>query len=135
MPKHILAGTPDMHRAPFNGMPIGSGPYKVERWDRGSLLRLRANPGYFGGPPAIGTVDFKMISDGNTLTIAAKSGDIDFSYESPPASLPMLDGIDRLKVLHVPADAIVWFMLNTTRRPWTTSPSGAHSCWPSTASK
>jgi peptide/nickel transport system substrate-binding protein len=121
LPKHVLSSAGDMQHAAFNGMPIGSGPYRVDRWERGSLLRLRAFPGYFRGAPAIDTLDLKFIPDANTLTLAAKTGEVDLLYEAPPASLPMLDGVTRVRVVRVPTDSIAWLMMNLTAFPTSTS--------------
>ena len=49
-PEHILApyvaaGT--QNAAPFNAMPIGSGPFRVIQWERGTVVRMAANPDYY----------------------------------------------------------------------------------------
>jgi peptide/nickel transport system substrate-binding protein len=70
LPAHILApylaaGT--QNTAPFNAMPIGSGPFKVIQWERGTVVRLAANPNYFMGRPKLNEVDFYYEPDENTL--------------------------------------------------------------------
>jgi peptide/nickel transport system substrate-binding protein len=54
LPEHALRGT-DLSKVwttsidnPKTGAPIGSGPFLVERWDRGRQLVLRRNPRYWG---------------------------------------------------------------------------------------
>jgi peptide/nickel transport system substrate-binding protein len=54
LPSHALAGE-NLERIfsdgidnPKRGTPIGSGPFLVERWDRGTQIVLRRNPGYWG---------------------------------------------------------------------------------------
>ena len=37
---------------PKTGEPIGSGPFLIERWDRGNEITLRRNPRYWGRHPA-----------------------------------------------------------------------------------
>ena len=54
LPRHALAGQnlariwTDRINNPKTGRPIGSGPFLVERWERGKQLTLVRNPGYWG---------------------------------------------------------------------------------------
>jgi peptide/nickel transport system substrate-binding protein len=70
LPEHILAkymdGKGSQNSAPFNAMPIGSGPFKVVEWQRGTIVRLVANPLYFLGKPKLNEVDFYIEPDENT---------------------------------------------------------------------
>ena len=58
LPRHALRGA-DLDRVwtdrvdnPKTGQPIGSGPFLVERWERGERLVLRRNSRYWGRHPA-----------------------------------------------------------------------------------
>jgi peptide/nickel transport system substrate-binding protein len=42
------------HNAGYGRNPIGSGPYRLVRWDEGQQLVVEANPGYYGQRPAFG---------------------------------------------------------------------------------
>lgn len=81
LPEHLLgkylAGSNSINDAPFNSLPIGSGPFRVVRWDRDTDVVLEAYPGYFKGAPKLKKVVFKIFADGNTLLNALKSHDID----------------------------------------------------------
>lgn len=81
LPKHLLgkylAGSNSINDAPFNSLPIGTGPFRVVRWDRGTDVVLKAYPGYFKGAPKLKEVIFKIYTDGNTLLNALKAHDID----------------------------------------------------------
>ena len=58
LPQHALAGEnlekiwTDRIDNPKTGRPIGSGPFLVERWERGRQLTLVRNPRYWGAHPA-----------------------------------------------------------------------------------
>src|SRR5579871_1105692 len=47
VPRHLVQSGADL-----STKPVGSGPYRFVRWDRGNRVVLEANPGYFGGAPA-----------------------------------------------------------------------------------
>ncbi len=53
VPSHLLQGSAHMATDGFNAMPVGTGPYRFVRWDRGDHLELTANGTYFLGSPKI----------------------------------------------------------------------------------
>jgi peptide/nickel transport system substrate-binding protein len=80
LPQHILApylaeGT--QNTAPFNSMPIGSGPFRVIQWERGTVVRMAAYPGYFLGKPKLNEIDFYSEPDENTLETQVQTHAID----------------------------------------------------------
>ena len=42
----------------YDSQPIGTGPYRFVRWERGTRLTLEAFPDYWGGRPPVDRVDF-----------------------------------------------------------------------------
>jgi peptide/nickel transport system substrate-binding protein len=58
-------------------MPIGSGPFKVVEWQRGSEVRLEANPNYFLGKPKLNEVIFKIMPDENTAETQLQTHEVD----------------------------------------------------------
>jgi peptide/nickel transport system substrate-binding protein len=62
---------------------IGSGPFRLERWDAGVRIIARANEHWFQGSPRIDTVEVRFISDPNTVLANLLAGEIDFT-SSPP---------------------------------------------------
>ena len=65
----------------FREHPIGSGPFKVVRWDRGQKIVLDRDPAYWGGaPPEAGRVDhveWIVEPDGARALMNAARGDLD----------------------------------------------------------
>ena len=64
MPKHIY-GEGDFNTHPNNRNPVGSGPYKFEKWDTGQQIVLARNENYFLDWPHVDKRVFKFISDEN----------------------------------------------------------------------
>jgi len=81
LPEHLLAKYNDdkgsFNSAPYNSLPIGSGPFKVVSWSRGQEVRLAANPDYFLGKPKLSTVVYKIISDENTEETELRTHELD----------------------------------------------------------
>ncbi|MBR0858090.1 ABC transporter substrate-binding protein [Bradyrhizobium liaoningense] len=75
----------------FEKAPIGSGPYKVDAFERNAFLRLKAHAGYWGGKPAFDTVVFKFITDPTSRVAEMESGGSDLTFEIP------YEEFDRLK--------------------------------------
>jgi peptide/nickel transport system substrate-binding protein/oligopeptide transport system substrate-binding protein len=44
----------------FGAHPIGTGPFKFVRWERGKEIVLVANPDYFDGPPKLSRVVYRI---------------------------------------------------------------------------
>lgn len=57
--------------------PVGTGPYKYERWNRGDRLILTRNEAWWGGKAAIQTATFRFISDPQAQLAGIRSGDCD----------------------------------------------------------
>lgn len=75
----------------FEKAPIGSGPYKVDAFERNAFLRLKAHAGYWGGKPVFDTVVFKFITDPTSRVAEMESGGSDLTFEIP------YEEFDRLK--------------------------------------
>ena len=80
MPEHVY-GTGDFNNHPNNRMPIGCGPYVLERWKTGLELVLARNPGYFGGQgdhaPWFDRIVYSVITDDNASFLVLNRGDLD----------------------------------------------------------
>src|ERR1700733_15195529 len=75
----------------FEKAPIGSGPYKVDAFERNAFLRLKAHPKYWGPKPAFETVVFKFVTDPTSRAAEIESGGSDVTFEIP------YEEFDRLK--------------------------------------
>lgn len=75
----------------FEKKPIGSGPYKVEEFVRGSHVRLSAFKDYFGPKPVFESVVIKFTTDPSSRVAEVESGRSDLTLEVP------YEEADRLK--------------------------------------
>jgi len=93
LPKHLLEGK-DMTNADFNTNPVGSGPYKLVKWDKGESITMEAFKGYYGGTPKIKNVVFKIIDDSDARALALKKGEIDMAQITPKDAKTLSDNKD-----------------------------------------
>lgn len=84
LPAHLLAGKPDLNTDPFNAAPVGTGPYRFVRWERGRDIELGANPRYFLGKPGLQHVVVSIMPDENSELIALRTHEVDWVYEPSP---------------------------------------------------
>ena len=71
--------------SPSNRAPIGTGPYKFEKWDTGRELVLVRNDNYWGTKPRLDKIVYRFITDYTAALTALKSGEID----AMPRMLPI----------------------------------------------
>ncbi len=62
---------------------VGSGPFRLERWEAGVRIVAHAYEDWFLGPPRIDTVEVRFIGDPSTVLANLLAGEIDFT-SSPP---------------------------------------------------
>ena len=66
------------NRHPANRQPIGTGPYRFDRWESGSEIVLVRNDNYWGVPAHLERLVFRFITDPTAALTALKSRDTDF---------------------------------------------------------
>jgi ABC-type transport system substrate-binding protein len=57
--------------------PIGTGPYRLEAWERGSQIVLTANEDYWGEAPSVPTVVFRWSEEAAQRLVELQSGSVD----------------------------------------------------------
>ena len=65
-----------LHGPGYGRQPVGSGPYRLVRWDEGQQMIVETNDRYYGVKPAIKRLIF-LFSDQDAAVAAAKAGKVD----------------------------------------------------------
>ncbi len=99
VPKHCLEGK-DINNAEFNQKPIGAGPFKFEKWEKGSNLTLSKFKDYYGKTGNIDTLVIKSIADYNVRAMQLQTGEIDLAYLEP-SQVGKIEKLDKIKVYKV----------------------------------
>ena len=56
----------------FFKAPSGTGPYRITEWRKGESLRLEAYEDYWGGPPKVPAVVFRVVANSNAMWSEAR---------------------------------------------------------------
>ena len=110
VPKKLIDSDND-----FNTNPIGTGPYKFVKWNRGDSVEFEAFEDFFGGAPAIKHMTWKTIPEGSSRTIALEAGEIDFIVEVEAMDADRLNASKDIEVIQYNATSESWLMLNNEK--------------------
>ncbi|WP_334149839.1 peptide ABC transporter substrate-binding protein [Microbacterium sp.] len=82
MPAHLLEGQ-DRAAIMADGYEFSGGPWKIEKWTRGTSVTLVPNENYWGEKPHLEKVTFLFLPDTTAAFQALKSGQVNVLYPSP----------------------------------------------------
>jgi peptide/nickel transport system substrate-binding protein len=96
--------------------PIGTGPFKLQSWERGNQLALARNDDYWGTKASIKTLVFKPIADGPARRQALEAGEIDgYDLVDPADSKALAD--EGFQILRRPAFNVGYLGFNQAIPP------------------
>jgi ABC-type transport system substrate-binding protein len=107
---------PAEHLQATNGSPlenpIGTGPYMVESWERGSQLVFKANPNYWGESIGADTLVFRWGSESAQRLLELQSGTVDGIDNVGPDDFATIEGDASLLLANRPALNIFYIGFN-----------------------
>lgn len=103
----------------FSG-DIGSGPFKLVSFSPDTGAVLEKNADYWGGAPAIDTVEIVPITDPETRYTALTSGEVDFAHQISTTNAATLEGQSGFNVLNggIENSSSFRFCLNASAAPF-----------------
>jgi peptide/nickel transport system substrate-binding protein len=91
VPQHIWSKVSKQALAKYAARDgVGSGPFTLEKYVKGQYFRMKANPNYWGGKPALDEVVFKLYTNPDAMVFALKKGEIDAAQDVPGAAFKEL---------------------------------------------
>lgn len=100
IPAHLYRDT-DYRTNPNNATPIGTGPFKLAEWRRGSFIRVEANPDYHGeGEPHLDEIIFHILPDSAARAVALEQGQVQLSsfFDIEPFDVQRLAALPHLEL-------------------------------------
>jgi peptide/nickel transport system substrate-binding protein len=101
VPKHLYEGV-DVATPPGPALLIGTGPFVLKEWVRGSHALLEKNPNYWDKPkPYLDRVIVRFITDAAARAAAFEAGDLDLGSSAPVplADLPRFEANPKFSVV------------------------------------
>ncbi len=99
--------------------PVGTGPYKLQSWDRGNSVSFVVNPTYWGPVPLVSKVKLLWSDQSAERLVMLQSGTVDGMDNPGKDDVAVLQADPSLK--YIPRDGLNTFYLgmNNTYKPWT----------------
>jgi len=94
----------------------GTGPFAWKKWAQGQQVVLTGNKKYYGGAPAIGTLQFRVIPAESSILSGMKAGSFQLGLISDPGVARQAGG-GKFKLVKQPALSYHTLMLNGRRGP------------------
>ena len=98
--------------------PVGTGPFVFDSWTPGTKLVLKRNPDYWGGAPAIGSVEYRPSPEGSARVLALESGDVDLINQVPAQDLARLQESDEYGLSNRTISRLFYWAFNHTKDVW-----------------
>ncbi len=114
LPAHLLARYPDINRVAYNSQPVGTGPFVVQRWARGSKIVFSANPHYWRGAPKLKEIWYMPVPDENTIVTQLRSHEVDLEYNATQANFAQFKRLDGYRTVLTPFTGYAELAINTS---------------------
>ncbi|MET0767234.1 MAG: ABC transporter substrate-binding protein, partial [Aeromicrobium sp.] len=106
----------DLGSEGFNEAPVGSGPFSFVSWQRGQSVVTAKFDDYFGGAPALDTVEWIPVSADDARVTGVQSGTLDIA-SIPTAQIPAVESTGSAEVRDIPSHQVVYLGFNTESGP------------------
>ena len=92
LPKHIWEKQDAKAITKYDALDgVGSGPFTLEKFEKGQFARFKANPYYYGGKPAVDRVVLRNFDNPDAMVAALKRGEIDAAEDVPGTAFHQLE--------------------------------------------
>lgn len=102
----------------FGREGVGSGPFKLENWQRGVQITLAANTDYWAGAPKVDSVVFQPSAEDLVRVTKLLTGEADIIYDVAPDSIQQLQDDSNFNLM-LQASPHLWYVgLNLRKAPF-----------------
>jgi peptide/nickel transport system substrate-binding protein len=108
--KDITAGT-------VAKTPDGTGPFSWKAWQPEQRVTLAANTNYWGGSPAVASLEFRVIPSESSILAGMKAGSFQLGVLSDPSVAAQAEGAANFALVKQPALSYHVLQLNGRRPP------------------
>lgn len=99
--------------------PIGSGPFVLDKWVKGSSISFTKNKDYWDkAGPLLDEVRFTFITDDNNRTLALRSGDVQMVDVVPWSQIKTMESDSSVKIQQFDIPSWILLSLNNQKGPF-----------------
>lgn len=99
--------------------PVGTGPFKFDKWVRGEYVRVVRNNAYWGQKPYLDSVVFKVVPSDATRLVLLETGQVHAIMRVPPPDASRVAATPGLEIVNVPSVRTIYIGFNNQKAPWT----------------
>ncbi|MBX6343045.1 MAG: hypothetical protein IRY97_11345, partial [Thermomicrobiaceae bacterium] len=118
LPAHVFEEVPvsEIPQSPYGAdKHVGSGPFKVAKWQTNEQIVVERNDQYAGEEPKLDRIVFRFVDDPRDALTYLDTGEIDLAPAMPEALIPEFSHVPESFVLATPkAGAVESFAFNLT---------------------
>ena len=106
--------------------PVGTGPYKLVDWSKGSHIKMAANSGFWKGTATYDSLVIKPLTNDATRVAGVLSGAVDIIDKVPALDVAKIERNDKLSFFKVPALRTIYVHMDQHREssPYIKSSTG-----------
>jgi peptide/nickel transport system substrate-binding protein len=102
----------------FPRHPVGTGPYQFESWAPGEQVVVRRFESYWGKPPELSQIVFRVVVDARQRLVDLESGSVDLATAVLPDEQSFVELHPDLELHHTPGNDVSYLAFNMTRPPF-----------------
>ncbi|MEU6262916.1 ABC transporter substrate-binding protein [Saccharopolyspora shandongensis] len=98
--------------------PVGTGPYKLDVWNKGQSISVSENPEYWGEKPAVKGATYSFVPEAKTRVDALRAGEVDLTERIPVEEAQNVDAADGVHVASSPNGLVHTVLLDMRKPPF-----------------
>lgn len=98
--------------------PVGTGPFKLDKWSKANAIELSAFEDYHGDAPGVDKVIFRIIPEPTNRVIEIESGGADIAFEIQPIDIGKIEDNPDLELYQALDYGTTYLGFNTQKEPF-----------------
>ncbi len=98
--------------------PVGTGPFILEKYIKGNLIRYKRNDNYYLGPAQLKKIVFSITPDPSVRFQKLKREECHFSAKPQPTDIPLMKKHKNIRVLEGKSYNLAYLAMNNSKAPF-----------------
>lgn len=114
----ISESAAEEHGDNFFENPVGTGPFMLDEWERGSAVHLRRFDDHWRGPAEVERLTFRAVPEDGNRTIELETGGVHVAQELPETDLHRLRDNENVELFEYEALRLNYLVFNSQMEPF-----------------